>query len=85
VRIMLKAPQPSSVFVAAAYVKIAEHDRAFEWLEKLYAERGAWIRSLKVNPVWDPLRADPRFHDLLRRANMAPQEMQLLSRQHTAR
>jgi tetratricopeptide (TPR) repeat protein len=57
--------------VAAAYVRIGDHDSAMAWLEKLYSERGAWIRGLKVQPRWDPLRRDPRFQDLLRRANLA--------------
>jgi TolB-like protein/DNA-binding winged helix-turn-helix (wHTH) protein/tetratricopeptide (TPR) repeat protein len=71
-RHLLEEPDVRTAAVAAAYVKIGDHDRAFEWLEKLLVERGAWIVGLKVQPQWDPLRSDPRFHDLLRRANLAP-------------
>ena len=71
--------------VARAYVRIGDHDRALAWLEKLHDARGAWIRGLKVNPDWDPLRADPRFQDLLRRANMDPLSTQLLPRQQAAK
>ncbi len=58
--------------VAMAYVRVGDHDQAIAWLERLYAERGAWVTGLKVQPVWDPLRGDPRFQDLLRRANLTP-------------
>jgi tetratricopeptide (TPR) repeat protein len=71
-RHLLEEPDVRTAAVAAAYVTIGDHDRAFEWLEKLLVERGAWIVGLKVQPQWDPLRSDPRFHDLLRRANLAP-------------
>jgi hypothetical protein len=53
-------------------VRLGDHDRALAWLDRLFAERGGSIRSLKVHPQWDPLRADPRFQDLLRRAQFAP-------------
>jgi tetratricopeptide (TPR) repeat protein len=56
--------------VASAYVRIGDYDSAMLWLEKLYSERGAWIRGLRLQPRWDPLRGDPRFQDLLRRANL---------------
>jgi hypothetical protein len=47
---------------------LGDHDRALAWLEKLYEQRGAGMRTLKVNEEWDPLRGDPRFQDLQRRA-----------------
>ena len=77
---LLKEPEVRAYSVATAYVKIGDHDRALAWLEKHYAERGAWIRGLKVQPQWDPLRDDPRFQDLLRRANITPASASLFSR-----
>lgn len=47
---------------------LGEKDRAFEWQEKAYEER-VFLHHLKVWPLWDPLRDDPRFRDLLRRMN----------------
>jgi tetratricopeptide (TPR) repeat protein len=78
---LLAEPELRVRSIANAYVQIGEHDRAFEWLEKLYAERGAQIRSLKVNSDWDPLRRDPRFDALLRRTSIPSVPMSLLSRQ----
>ena len=49
---------------------LGEKDKAFEWLEKAYEEH--FIIAIKVNPVFDPLRSDPRFADLLRRMNLQP-------------
>jgi TolB-like protein/cytochrome c-type biogenesis protein CcmH/NrfG len=69
-RYLLQEPDVRTAAVANAYVRIGDHDTAIAWLERLYSERGAWIRGLKVQPVWDPLRSDPRFQDLLRRANL---------------
>ena len=52
---------------------LGEKDQAFQWLERVFAERaGGGAVSLKVNPVFDNLRSDPRFLDFLRRANFAP-------------
>ena len=58
---------------AAIYAGLGDKDKAFEWLEKAYEERSIVIGSghpIKVDPVWDPLRSDPRFADLLRRMNL---------------
>jgi serine/threonine protein kinase/tetratricopeptide (TPR) repeat protein len=57
-------------FRAGIYVGLGEKDKAFEWLEKAYEERS--IGAIKTVPVYDPLRSDPRFADLLRRMNLQP-------------
>lgn len=48
-------------------MEVGDHDEALAWLDKVYAARGASMRTLQNNPRWDPLRGDPRFQDLLRR------------------
>ena len=52
--------------IAAAYLALGDKDRAIEWLRKDYAERDNWMTWLKVDPVMDPLRSDPRFVKLMR-------------------
>jgi len=69
---MQQEPEVRVYSIATAYARLGDHDRALAWLDKLFKERGAWIRGLKVQPQWNPLRADPRFQDLLRRARFAP-------------
>jgi hypothetical protein len=55
------------------YAGFREKDSAFEWLEKGYQERSlGGGETIKVDPVWDSLRSDPRFQDLLRRMNLQP-------------
>jgi TolB-like protein/Flp pilus assembly protein TadD len=56
--------------IAQIYVAFGEKDKAFEGLEKAYNERSLGFAEIKVSPVYDPLRSDPRFHDLLRRMNL---------------
>jgi Flp pilus assembly protein TadD len=53
---------------AVICVGLGEKDQAFEWLEKAYVDH--FIVLIKVQPVFDPLRSDPRFTDLLRRMNL---------------
>lgn len=53
--------------VAVIYAALGDKDRAFEWLERAYGERSVRIVTLKVSPMFDSLRGDPRFADLMRR------------------
>jgi tetratricopeptide (TPR) repeat protein len=68
---LLARPDPPAFMVARTYVSIGDHERALAWLEKIYDQRGASMRTLKVYAEWDALRGDPRFQDLERRANVA--------------
>jgi eukaryotic-like serine/threonine-protein kinase len=51
-------------------VALNEFDRAFEWLDKLCAQRFALLTYIKGYPALDPLRSDPRYAELLRRIGL---------------
>ena len=60
----------STAYAAAAYGWLGDKDKAFNLLEKAFAERDARMIFLKVEPWFDSLRSDPRFSDLLRRIGL---------------
>jgi serine/threonine protein kinase/tetratricopeptide (TPR) repeat protein len=67
-----KARVPAESF-AIVHLGLGEKDQALAWLEKSYQERDyVSLGSLKLDPIWDPLRSDPRFADLLRRIGLPP-------------
>jgi hypothetical protein len=58
--------------IAIIYVGLGDKAHALEWLEKAHedhSDRLAWIKSW---PVFDSLRGEPRYHDLLRRIHLEP-------------
>jgi len=55
--------------IAFIYIGLGEKDKAFEWLEKTYEQREAWMEVLKAESMYDSLRSDPRFQDLVDRMN----------------
>ncbi len=57
---------------AIIYTGLGDKDRAFEWLTKCVEQRTLIIFHLKSRPLFDPLRADPRYAVLLRRMNLEP-------------
>ena len=56
--------------LAVLYTGLGEKDKALEQLNNAYDERAGWIIYLKVEPLFDPLRSDPRFQDLQRRVGL---------------
>ncbi len=58
--------------IAQVYVGLDDKDRAFEWLEKAYQRRSRALVGLKIHRIYDPLRSDPRFTDLVRRIGFPP-------------
>jgi TolB-like protein/DNA-binding winged helix-turn-helix (wHTH) protein/Flp pilus assembly protein TadD len=65
-----KDKQVSSGAVALTYAALGDKNESFQWLEKAYTERSSFMTSLKYWSVFDPLRGDPRFADLLRRVGL---------------
>jgi TolB-like protein/DNA-binding winged helix-turn-helix (wHTH) protein/Tfp pilus assembly protein PilF len=62
----------SSGAVALTYAALGDKDKAFLWLEKAYRENSSFMTSLRFWSVFDPLRSDPRFADLLDRVGLPP-------------
>jgi serine/threonine protein kinase/Tfp pilus assembly protein PilF len=60
----------SPYFFAYIHVALGEKDSTFEWLEKAYNERDIYMRWLKVDPLFDSIRSDPRFKALLKKMNL---------------
>ena len=60
----------SSFSRATIYIGLGETDRAFTWLEQAYRDRLWYMALLAVDPLFDRLRGDPRFTDLVRRMNL---------------
>ena len=57
----------TSYGVALVYTGMQEKNKAFEWLEKAYAEKSNWLVWLKSDPRWNSLKSDQRFKDLANR------------------
>ena len=58
--------------MAALSTGLGDKDQAFAWLRQARDERFIILASVKVDPVFDSLRSDPRFAALLRSMGLAP-------------
>jgi DNA-binding winged helix-turn-helix (wHTH) protein/TolB-like protein/Tfp pilus assembly protein PilF len=54
---------------AIVYLGLGDNDHAIQWLERGYQDHPAMTR-LKIDPLLDNLRSDPRFADLVRRVGL---------------
>jgi serine/threonine-protein kinase len=63
-------PSPA-LQIAAVHLGLGDRDSAFKWLQRACAERSMGVHWLKVEPIWDPLRTDPRFAALLREMRLS--------------
>jgi tetratricopeptide (TPR) repeat protein len=57
--------------MATVYAALGDNERAFEWLEKVYQERSYYVVWLNIDPIFDDIRSDWRFQDLLHRIGLA--------------
>ncbi len=71
----------SSATIAVIYAGFGERvDQTLEWLEKAYEERAGLLVWLKVLPIFDSIRSDVRFVDLMRRLGFGESSAETNSR-----
>jgi tetratricopeptide (TPR) repeat protein len=58
-------------FMAIAEARLGHADKAWEWMEKSADQREVWVTWIKVDPLFDPVRAHPGYTRLLRRIRLA--------------
>lgn len=56
--------------LASIYAALGDKDQAFVFLNKAFEQRDTLLIVLKVEPMFDPLRSDPRFAELVRRVGL---------------
>jgi eukaryotic-like serine/threonine-protein kinase len=51
--------------IACIYIGLGELERVFEWMRKdVEEDRSWWLSFLNVDPIFDPIRSDPRLQAL---------------------
>lgn len=56
--------------IALIHVGLGQKDEAFNWLDKGIEDHSSWLIWLKVEPVFDGIRSDSRFPELVRRVRL---------------
>ena len=56
--------------IATLYTRAGMNKEAIDWLEKAYQARDLNMPYLSVDPIFDDLRNEPRFQDILRRMKL---------------
>jgi TolB-like protein/DNA-binding winged helix-turn-helix (wHTH) protein len=57
--------------LAQIYAALNDTEQTFKWLQIAYDDRAVWMSYLAVDPLFDSLRSEQRFQELLRRVRLA--------------
>jgi hypothetical protein len=49
-------------------MRLGDTEQTFSWMAKTVEERSWFVLQLRINPLLDPLRGDPRFEVLVQKA-----------------
>lgn len=60
----------SSVAFATLYLGLGDTEQALDWTERAREERRGWVTYLRINPIFDSLRASPRFQTLMEKMKL---------------
>jgi len=61
--------QIDPLYLACAYIGLDDKSQAIAWLEKAHEAHSVSLTALKVDPIYDPLRSNPRYAQLLHEMN----------------
>ena len=56
-----EAEYVNPVAIATVYLGLEDRGAALDWMERACGERRGWVVYANVNPIFDPLRKEPRF------------------------
>jgi TolB-like protein/DNA-binding winged helix-turn-helix (wHTH) protein/Flp pilus assembly protein TadD len=56
--------------IAQIYAALNDKEQTYNWLETAYRDRAVWMSYLAVDPVFDSIRSEARFRDLLHRVGL---------------
>jgi len=65
-----KSRYVSPVAIAQIYSRLGNKDKAIEWLQKAVSAKSQQLVYIKTEPLYDSLRADPRFRELLKKVGL---------------
>jgi TolB-like protein/Tfp pilus assembly protein PilF len=68
--VLSKSQYVPALYFAAVHTGLSQKNQAVTWLEKAYGEHNDRLIYLGIEPLADPLRAEPRFRDLLSRVGL---------------
>jgi serine/threonine protein kinase/Tfp pilus assembly protein PilF len=60
----------SPIGMARLYFALGENDQGFKWLDKAYEDLDSALWNIKVSPVYDSVRSDPRFKAILKKMGL---------------
>ena len=62
-----KTEYVSPVELAQVHIALGNTEKALDWIERAVDERRGWAAYLRVHPILDPVRDEPRFAQLVER------------------
>ena len=62
-----KTEYVSPVELAQVHIALGNKEKALDWIERAVDERRGWAAYLRVHPILDPVRGEPRFAQLVER------------------
>jgi eukaryotic-like serine/threonine-protein kinase len=64
--------QATAYDLAVVYTGLNDKEQAFDWLQKAYMERSGGLLQIKADLIFDSIRSDDRFIELIRSLGLPP-------------